>query len=412
MLLRFYALGAHNEKSFSWKIHCRQEGVTDRTIIGFQTMRSHESPKRFLILGEPTDLHGHYVSWALARAGYRAIFINSLHDECPRVSTLYLDTVTDEFISAEWQDAEAAWTRRLPLPIVSGDGYGENEAFALREERRFTRWLIEMQQENSSIRWINCPAGAIAAENKLIQLKKARTHGIRVPRTLVTAQPNRFRAFLRTEETVVAKPLSGYSWEYISGETLTAFANILDARRASELSDEDIGRCVTMYQERIEKVSDVRMVVMGKDTFAYRIRQEGEQHFDFRIGFLQENHLTYEPIAVPAALREKMIGFMSSMRVNFASADFALKADGEWVFLDLNANGQWLFLEKASPDTRIGQKFCSFFVEGSVNSSTEELFPSFSEYLASDAARSFDKAYREHAAAQARSTNSWKESHV
>jgi hypothetical protein len=75
-----------------------------------------------------------------------------------------------------------------------------------------------------------------------------------------------------------------------------------------------------------------------------------------------------------------MLRLMDSLQVNFASADFALTAEGEFVFLDLNPNGQWLFIEQSSPETQVGRKFCSFFVNGRVDPESERIFPSFSEY--------------------------------
>src|SRR5207302_1267098 len=121
--------------------------------------------KRFLIVGEPTDLHGNYVAWALSQAGHEVNFVNSLHEGCPSSTTLYLDDSTDEFNSADWNGTEAAWTRRQPLPFVANQNYAENEGFALREERRFSRWLIELQYDRSPIRWVNSPASALTAEN-------------------------------------------------------------------------------------------------------------------------------------------------------------------------------------------------------------------------------------------------------
>src|SRR4051812_47832076 len=143
------------------------------------------SMKPFLILGEPDDLHAHYVHWALEAAGYETRLIYS--SRCPTNTTLYLDNVTDGFTSADWKDIQAAWCRRLPKPPVVEKGHGEDEGFILVEERRFTKWLIEMQEDCAAVRWINSPAVAMHAENKFIQLKRARSHGIHVPRTLITA---------------------------------------------------------------------------------------------------------------------------------------------------------------------------------------------------------------------------------
>lgn len=366
----------------------------------------------FLILGEPADTHAQYVSWALGIAGYKAEFVNSGHDSAPIRADLYFSDANEALTSVDWSEAEAVWSRRFCGPPLLPDDYGENEGFAIVQENRFTNWLIEMQERSCDVRWINLPSAAIAAENKFIQLKMARSHGLRIPRTLVTAKPDRFRAFLREEGEIVAKPLTGYSWEYQSGETLTAFASIMDAQRGSELSDEDIAQCVTIYQQRIDKVADVRLVVMGQEMFAYRVVQDGEQHFDFRVGFFQENHLRYEEVAVPSSLKQKVLRFMDSIGLNFASADFAMTANGEFVFLDLNPNGQWLFIEAATPANRVGQKFCSFFISGRVDPGMEKLFPSYSEFTESDTAKSTAEAFRRNTADRVRPTNTWKQKHA
>lgn len=367
--------------------------------------------KRFMIVGEPMDLHADYVAWALRQAGHDVGLVNALHGGCPSSTSLYIDESTDKFNSADWNGVEAAWTRRLPVPLVALQNYSENEGFVLREEHRFSRWLIELQYDISPIRWVNAPACTVPAENKFIQLRNARLQGLRVPRTLVTAEPHRFRAFMEGEKQVVAKPLCSYMWEYSSGTALSAFATILDSERASQLADEDIARCVTMYQEVIEKSCDVRAVILGEDIFAYQVQQQREQHFDYRVGFLQENQLKYLPLPVPAAVKEKILAFMNAMKVNFASADFVLTPGGDWVFLDLNPNGQWLFIEKSSPEERIGQKFCSFFVHGKVDARTETQFASLSDYCVSEQGRSFGEAYRQHQlSTQSFSTHVWKES--
>jgi hypothetical protein len=367
--------------------------------------------KQFVIMGSPIDPHAHYVAWALGAAGYHTSFINSSHGNCPSGTTLYIDKTTDDFACPLWNDLEAVWCRRLSAPPVFDEANGGGDEFTLLEDRRFTKWLRELLEERS-IRWINRPTPAQAAENKFLQLKLARSCGIHIPRTLVTAQPGRFRAFLRTEGVIVAKPLDAHSWEKNSGQTFSAFASVLDGERGCQLSDEDIAQCVTMYQQRIEKVADVRMVVMGADVLAYEVRQDGEQYFDYRIGFYQKDHLKYGAIEVPAPLKKKMIDLMDSLRINFASADFALQADGDWVFLDLNPSGQWLFLEEGCPESRIGQKFCSFFANGTADPEAEELFPSFSEFKESVPAKSLEKALPERSAAPNRPGNSWQESHV
>lgn len=336
--------------------------------------------KNFYILGQSSDCHADYVSWALRAAGFQTIWIDAQHEACPTNATMYLDGGAADFRSIAWDDAEATWYRRLPPAPVSRDNDDQDEHFCLIQRDLFASWVVELQQ-NLPGRWINRPNAVERAENKLLQLNMAKAHGLRVPRTLITKDPSRFRSFLRAEGTVVGKPLLVHSWEEKSGGALAAFATIIDARVGSELSDDDIVQCETIYQERIEKESDIRVIVMGKDVFAFKVVQLGEQHFDFRVAFHQKDHIRFEPVPIPDAFERKLLRFMATMKLEFASTDFARTADGELIFLDLNPVGQWLFIEHFSPHIKIGQKFCSFFVRGAVDPEFQDAFPSFSEYL-------------------------------
>ena len=350
--------------------------------------------KRYLILSTPEDPHTHYVTWALTKMGLEVKLINSLHENRSSHTPLYLDEEVHSFASSEWNEAEAAWCRRLSLSLDCGqDSDGdEDEIFVKGEERLFTKWLIELQS-TSSIRWINSPDVAQTAENKFLQLKMAKAHGISVPRTLVTTDPDRVRLFLKSEGQIVAKALGPYSWKCTKDKDLAPYATVLDAEQMLKLSDEDISECVTMYQQRIAKVSDVRMVILGTDMFAYRVIQTGEEHFDYRLGFNENSDLQFIPLAVPDDVREKLLRFMSALKINFASADFAVKENGEFVFLDLNPSGQWMFLETDSTESKIGQRFCSFFTKGYVDVQAESMFPSITEYRQSDEAKALTAYY-------------------
>ncbi len=355
--------------------------------------------KTFLILSDPQDLHASYVSWALRKAGYEVRYINSQPDNCPAKTTLYLDGAKQIFSGTDWSYAEAAWCRRFGYSL----GYGllgkqstdEDEVYIRGENSYFTKCLIGLQNANSP-RWINYPPAELRAENKFIQLKTASACGITVPRTLVTSEPTQFRAFLDAEGVVVAKTLSTFNWKPEPGKTLAPYATLVDAKQGAELTDEEIARCVTIYQQRIEKVNELRVIIMGRDIFAYRVIQCGEQHFDYRIGFHNEDPFRFELFPLPSGIREKILAFMDELQINFASSDFVLTEDGDWVFLDLNPGGQWMFIEDGHANSLVGQRFCSFFVNGSVSLDAADLFPSISEYHQSDEAAKLTEFYKQH----------------
>jgi hypothetical protein len=56
--------------------------------------------------------------------------------------------------------------------------------------------------------WINDPVRAHYAENKLVQLRAAKAAGFRVPRTIVSQDPEEIRGFCHAHQTIV-KPVLG-----------------------------------------------------------------------------------------------------------------------------------------------------------------------------------------------------------
>jgi hypothetical protein len=68
-----------------------------------------------------------------------------------------------------------------------------------------------------------------------------------------------------------------------------------------------------------------------------------------------------------------------------------------------------LFVETRRPEARVGQKFCSFFATGGVGESSENQFPSYTEFSESDVAERLLSNFREYIADQDRPTNCWKQ---
>ncbi len=189
----------------------------------------------------------------------------------------------------------------------------------------------------SPIRWLNEPGALWRAEHKLVQLEVAATLGIRVPRTVVTSDPEVASRFLNREPRVVVKAVR-YGLVSVEPEPAVAWTS-----RVSAVESLDLGGIPILLQQEIEAREHLRIVTIGTDAFACRLetadldwrsRPENDEHWD---------SLTSR--AVPAGLFQQAVHLAEALHLNYTSQDWIVDPDGMPVFLEANPNGQWLFLD-------------------------------------------------------------------
>ncbi|KWX07529.1 hypothetical protein TR74_18530, partial [Carbonactinospora thermoautotrophica] len=108
------------------------------------------------------------------------------------------------------------------------------------------------------------------------------------------------------------------------------------------LEDEAVRYTAHLFQERIDKAYDVRLVCVDDRMFAVEIHSPAG---DWRRAY---NANRYQVCEVPDEVATGMRAMLAALRLHFCAADFAVDHDGRWWFLDLNPNGQWGWLEQAT----------------------------------------------------------------
>jgi hypothetical protein len=152
--------------------------------------------------------------------------------------------------------------------------------------------------------------------------------------------------------------------------------------------DEVLTYAPAIYQEKIVKAFDVRMVLLGSSVYSYSVRTPNEA-LDWRqeVG---QGRVALDEIATPADVEKSVLEFSRQARIEFGSFDFAVDAQGRWWFLEINEEGQFLWLDAFNPALRIQEKFLAFLTlpRGSTKPDFEkkqDSFPSWKDYLASPA---------------------------
>ncbi|MEW2806722.1 ATP-grasp ribosomal peptide maturase [Streptomyces massasporeus] len=185
--------------------------------------------------------------------------------------------------------------------------------------------------------YVNHPHGIGDAEFKPSGLATAVDAGFLVPPTLVTSSPDAAREFIKARGPVIYKPL----WNPVY-----RVDGVSSAIRVAEVTADDIDDNVAgaahLFQERVPKVADVRVTVIGRHAFCVRI---DSGLLDWRTDY---SRLTYTPVEAPPGIRPAIHRYMNRFRLVFGAFDFAVGEDGRWWFLECNPSGQWHWLEDAT----------------------------------------------------------------
>lgn len=186
-------------------------------------------------------------------------------------------------------------------------------------------------------RCVSPPDVLQAARWKVPQLTLARRLGLRCPRTLVTNDPERVRAF-RVRSPAVVKAVADARVLSDAGERHGQTHLLLEAEDLS-----GVRAAPVLVQELVPKVADVRVTVVGSAVFAVRITTPPGAPLDFRVTPPAE--AGYETVALDDETLASIHAFVRSYGLRFAAFDFAEDRQGRLWFLECNPNGQWGWLE-------------------------------------------------------------------
>ncbi|RAJ34634.1 ATP-grasp ribosomal peptide maturase [Kitasatospora sp. SolWspMP-SS2h] len=182
--------------------------------------------------------------------------------------------------------------------------------------------------------FVNHPLRNRAAEHKPLQLAAAQRLGLTVPPTLVTNDHHDAREFITAHDQVVFKTLRWTPYQK-DGVGMTTWTEPVTAGEI----DERITVVPHLFQARVDKTADIRVIVAGTRVFAVRIDSD---LLDWRLDY---STLAYRPLTLPSALEKALLAFLEDFHLVSGSFDLALDHDGNHHFLELNPNGQWGWLE-------------------------------------------------------------------
>jgi hypothetical protein len=238
-------------------------------------------------------------------------------------------------------DCGAAWWRR-PQPFSLHAGLSADATSFVYGE---CHEAIAGLWSSLPARWVNAPQLDSAAHHKPYQLTAAGDVGLKIPRTLITNDPDAAMGLMREiglERTVYKTFLAT---EQCWRETRVMRPQDVDALDALRMAP-------VIFQEYIAADADMRVTIMGPHMFATAIRAApGGYELDYRMDM---PGASFEAAVLPAPVEGQLRELMRRLGLVYAAIDLRRTPAGEYVFLEVNPAGEWRFVEE-----RTGQPMTS-----------------------------------------------------
>jgi MvdC family ATP-grasp ribosomal peptide maturase len=317
-------------------------------IRPFQIMVDRSEPEVVLLLTHSGDFFTvDRVAEALRRKGARPFRLNT--DLFPLEVKLSARLTPDglrHFIrdGDATLDADrvcAVWTRKMWTPKMDEHLDPKFQDMCIRESTATLQGFLDYFH---NVRWINNSQRALAAENKLRQLRVASEVGLIIPRTLTTNDPEQARDFF-TElgGRMVAKLLRPLS---VSMGADSVFVYTNDVREEDLAEAEMLRHSPMVFQERIPKDIELRIAYVDGVCFVGAIEASGslKGQTDWRLAGPGE--CPWIRAEIPHDIETRLRALMSRLGLVYGAIDMIKRPEGEYVFLEVNPGGEWGMLER------------------------------------------------------------------
>lgn len=281
------------------------------------------------------------VRW-LAASGVPCLRVNT--ENYPFAHTLsyksgYSTQPSIEFSGESLAIPRSIWYRRMRTPPRPEDMDAGVYDFCLQE----TRAALLGSILSLSTRWMSHPRDIWQAENKPFQLRAASAAGLRIPRTIITNEPEMIRqAYGDFGQMIVKATRTGYviregqEYSIFTSRVLEEHLDQLECARYSP----------SIYQEMIPKRFDLRITIVGRKIFAAAIDSQSDPRATVDWRHTADPNLPHHAIALPAQIENRLLKLMDSLGLTFGAIDMIETPTGELVFLEVNPSGQWLWLDE------------------------------------------------------------------
>lgn len=312
-----------------------------------------------LVISHEQDPHAERVIRHLGADGQHVLLLNlselpdraALSIEYDRRGQPRIDYVRASGASYALHDVTSVWWRRPQVPDLSSVTDPEVNLFTANEWNEAINGLWQLLDA----RWMNDPTSDDAASRKARQLRVAAEVGLRVPRTLITSDPQRARRFVDE-----SGPTGTIYKTFSCTHAIWRETRLLKSEHMAHLNAVRVAPVI--FQEFIPAESDLRITAVGGKLFAAAIRSVARDGLvDFRMS-VGDAALSAEEL--PKEVSDRLLALLKRLGLVYGAIDMRRTPEGEYYFFEVNTAGEFLFIEDRT-DQPIARAIADWLAEPS-----------------------------------------------
>lgn len=321
--------------------------------------------KPLLIFGGIDDAHVRFVARRLRVLGVRCLFYDALralpvHFPITSVNNMTFNSVT--ITTEEIMDDD----ENEKINKVMVDFYDDIELIWIRHKKfvdlintKEDQWLYVSSKENEALfrslllsdatKAFNSLDVILRMRSKVNQLIIAISVGFSVPETIISSDKDKIKEFMSFYRNIIVKPLSiNFVPPPADGSDtfMTILTNEVKREDFELFSDLEFSAAPSIYQRKLDKAYEVRLVAFGDECVAYKIDSQRSRRgqLDWRRA---QYEAIYEQMEPTSEMHEKACAFLERSGLHYGVFDLVVdRCDRLW-FLECNSDGQWAWLEPA-----------------------------------------------------------------
>ncbi|HYE28407.1 MAG TPA: hypothetical protein VEA61_09270 [Allosphingosinicella sp.] len=217
------------------------------------------------------------------------------------------------------------------------------------EREEWSNAIYGLCHSAGEARFYNPPMRVRIATSKPAQLRQANALELRTPRTLITncrTAAAEFVAALGVPAILKPMDCSAAPNPRKPNDTLLLFTREINANQVAAMSDVDFAGSPIIFQERVEKRHELRVVVCGKKGVSIVV--DSQKHASSAVDWRRRQGDTsmYSYGELDPGLLLKLSRYLEAFQLQSGVFDLAVTPDGETVFFECNPNGQWQWLDE------------------------------------------------------------------
>lgn len=303
---------------------------------------SNNVSKPILILANKYDASTFQLSGILISMGIDYVRLNA-EDFASNLKLRYrAEKNSGEYIidgvNLHAKDIPLVLMRNFETTFIDGNGSEFVRAFSIQQWEH----AFQIMRYSLNCAWIpGTPESISKANNRAVQLAKAKEIGFDVPDTLITNDPREARAFYREHHAQIVMKVLHHHGIQVGKKMYSIYTYEVRSMDLRKFDDMIHAPCI--LQEKVDRSHEIRVTVVGDKAFAVTLDLTSKSDLvDWHRMAISK--IPKKEFALGNTLTGKCVKLVRSLGLVYGAIDLLVDKRGRTFFLEVNPTGDWHWL--------------------------------------------------------------------